>query len=97
MRLQSLSSSSSDLQTSPSPPFAPPCVPLSSTMSLMTTPLDLEALDDPQGEHSVFSPGLMSDIALGGLGDELGDILMMEDSGTADPLLSRTSSMEEDL
>uniref|UniRef100_UPI003AAAB5D8 microphthalmia-associated transcription factor-like n=1 Tax=Centroberyx gerrardi TaxID=166262 RepID=UPI003AAAB5D8 len=91
-----------DPQALLSPPFS------SSSVAMVTTPLDLDALsfaelDDPRGAATVFSPDLMGDMGLAAL-DGLGDILM--DGGGGDPLLSsgasKTSSrrssfsMEED-
>uniref|UniRef100_A0A667ZZ70 Transcription factor binding to IGHM enhancer 3a n=1 Tax=Myripristis murdjan TaxID=586833 RepID=A0A667ZZ70_9TELE len=108
-----------DIVADPQALLSPPPHPFSSSvgMTTMTTHMDLETLtftelDDPQGASTVFSPGLVGDMGLGGL-DGLGDILMEDGGGGAlspvggaDPLLSsgasKTSSrrssfsMEED-
>ncbi|XP_076596672.1 transcription factor E3a [Chaetodon auriga] len=89
----SSSSSSLDPQVLLSP--LPPHPFSSSSPSLVTPSLGLDALsfvelDEPQGASAVFSPGLMSDV--GGLTElhSLGDILMEEGGGgvVSDPLLS---------
>ena len=105
----SSSSSSLDPQTLLSPTLPQPFS-SSSSSSLVTPSLGLDALsfvdlDDPHGVSGVFSPDLMSDVGL----TELHGLLMEEGGGgvMSDPLLScgasisssrRSSfSMEEDL
>ncbi|XP_051282664.1 transcription factor E3a isoform X2 [Dicentrarchus labrax] len=87
----SSSSSSLDPQTLLSPPLPLPFSSPSSSSSLVTPSLGLDALsfvdlDEPRGASAVFSPDLLSDVGL----TELGDILMEEGGGGAmsDPLLS---------